>query len=79
MMRVFLMLVFCAPGARICDVEWSTAIYPTLDECAAVSSAWLETTQQWGWGRKRRKPTGIFCELAKSPPKPYRASAKEFQ
>lgn len=78
-MKVFLMLVFCSATSQQCDVRWSTAIYPTVQECSYVAPSWLDTLQRWGWGRHQRKPTGVFCEVAKTAPKPYKVSVKEFQ
>ena len=78
-MKVFLMLVFCMPSSKSCDVQWSTAIYPTVQECSYVAPNWLETTRRWGWGPKQRKPTGVFCEVGKAPPKSYKANVEDFQ
>lgn len=78
-MKVFLMLVFCSSMSGHCDVRWSRAIYPTVEQCSFVAPSWLSISQEWGWGKKKRKPTGVFCEIAKEPPKPYRTSIKDFQ
>jgi hypothetical protein len=78
-MKVFLMLVFCSPVHSTCDVQWSTAIYPNVEECSYVAPSWLKTTREWGWGPKNRKPDGVFCEVGKAPPKAYTTKREAFE
>jgi hypothetical protein len=75
MPHVFIMLVYCTPGAHTCRVEWGQGAYPTLEECVQVAPAWVATTN---WFDKR-KVTGAFCELAGRAPAPYTITRRELQ
>ena len=77
-MKVFLMLVYCAVSASPathCEVKWSRATYPSVQMCSYVASSWLADSRQFD----KRKPTGVFCEIAKTAPKPYLVDARDFR
>lgn len=73
MPHVFMMLVYCAPGATHCRVEYGKGAYPTVDECVQVAPAWVDTINRFD----KRKVAGALCELARRPPAPYTIDRRE--
>jgi hypothetical protein len=63
-MKYWLMLILCLPGKPVCDVKFSGAVYPKAEWCVTGADAHLyfQTTPYL---------MGVFCEKAKTQPKPY--------
>lgn len=73
--HVFMMLVYCAPGAHTCRVQYGRGAYPTLEECVQVAPNWVHTINRFD----KRKVAGAFCELAGQPPAPYSIDRRKLQ
>lgn len=68
---VFVMMVYCMPGASTCKVEYGHGIYPTLDECVQAAPAWVWASRNID----KRQVHGALCELASRPPVSYTVDA----